>query len=60
LLSNPADSAVINTVFLNGRDTPIVESQDANFDTLGIDYRAYQDFGVNEEEYRAGVRSNGV
>lgn len=62
LLANPLDMAVIEAVFLRGRQDPIVESaeQGANFDTLGIDYRAYHDFGINLQEYRAGVKSVGA
>ncbi len=60
LLVDPSISAVINTVFLNGVQTPIVEQNPANFDTLGLVYRAYQDFGVEEEEFRAGVKSKGA
>ena len=60
LLANPLSMAVIEVVHLNGVQEPVVESQNANFDTLGIDFRAYHDFGVNLQEHRAGVRSNGV
>ena len=59
LLANPADMPVIETVFLNGRDTPVVESAEASFNTLGIQMRAYGDFGCALQEYRGGVRSAG-
>jgi phage major head subunit gpT-like protein len=60
LLADPADLPVIETVFLNGRDTPVVESADADFDQLGIQFRGYHDFGVSKMEYRAGVKMAGV
>lgn len=60
LLANPASVAVIEAVFLNGVQTPTVETAQANFDTLGVDMRAWYDFGVEEQEYRGGVRSNGA
>lgn len=59
LLCDPRDLPVIETVFLNGRDTPVVESADADFNTLGIQVRAYHDFGVALQEPRGGVRSAG-
>lgn len=60
LIADPMDLAVIEVAFLNGRETPIVESADADFDTLGIQMRGYHDFGVSKQEYRAGVRSVGA
>ena len=59
LLADPADLPVIEVVFLNGRVTPVVESADADFNTLGIQFRGYHDFGCAKQEYRAGVRSAG-
>ena len=59
LLADPQDMPVIETVFLNGRDVPVVESADADFNTLGIQIRAYHDFGVALQEARGGVRSAG-
>jgi capsid protein len=46
--------------FLNGQRTPTVESTDANFDTLGVVFRGYHDFGVDQAEYLAGVKSKGA
>lgn len=46
--------------FLNGNEQPTVESADADFDTLGIDFRGYHDFGVDEAEYLSGVKSKGA
>lgn len=59
LLCDPADLAVIEVCFLNGREAPIVESADADFNTLGVSMRGYHDFGVALQEYRGGVRSAG-
>jgi phage major head subunit gpT-like protein len=60
LLANPADLPVIECVFLNGRDTPVVESAAADFNQLGISMRGYGDFGCELQEYRGGVRSAGA
>jgi len=59
LLADAADLAVIEVVFLNGKETPTVESADADFDTLGVLVRGYHDFGVSKAEYRAGVKMKG-
>lgn len=60
LLADPADMPTIEVAFLNGRDTPIVESAEADFNTLGIAMRGYHDFGVALQEYRGSVRSAGA
>jgi hypothetical protein len=60
LLADPNDLPAIEVAFLNGRDTPIVESADADFNTLGVQFRGYHDFGVSLQEYRAGVLMAGV
>jgi hypothetical protein len=60
LLADPLDMATIQVAFLNGRETPVVESADADFNTLGIQMRGYFDFGVAKTEYRAGVMSKGA
>jgi len=60
LLANPADLAAIEVVFLNGVETPTVESADADFNTLGIQMRGYHDFGVSKQEPRAAIKSTGA
>jgi hypothetical protein len=55
-----ADIAVIETCFLNGKETPTVESADADFNTLGMQFRGYFDFGVNNQDVRGGVKSKGA
>lgn len=59
LLSDPSTMPVIETVFLNGQETPTVETTEADFNMLGTATRAWIDFGVTLQEYRAGVRSAG-
>jgi hypothetical protein len=60
LLADPQDLPVIEMCFLNGRQTPIVETADADFNTLGIQMRGYHDFGCALQEFRGGVKSIGV
>jgi len=60
LLCDPNDLAVIETVFLNGKQQPTIETSEADFNMLGIQMRGYHDFGVNKQEYRAAVKMKGA
>ncbi len=51
--------ALEETAFLNGKDSPTVETGDADFNQLGIAMRGWIDFGVSLQEFRGGVRSAG-
>ncbi len=59
LLADPNDIPVIETVFYNGQETPIIESAMASFDVLGIQMRGYFRFGVKKQDSRGGVKSKG-
>lgn len=59
LLADPADLPVIEVAFLNGNETPTVETAEADFNVLGIQMRGYHDFGVSKQEHRAGVAMKG-
>jgi phage head maturation protease len=56
LLASPADLPVMEVAFLNGVQSPIVETAEADFNTLGVQMRGYFDFGVAKAEYLAGVK----
>ena len=60
LLANPAMLATAVMCFLNGQQSPTVESADADFNQLGIQMRGYHDFGFAFAEWRAGVKNTGV
>jgi hypothetical protein len=60
LLRDPSAGAAVVVSFLDGVETPTVESADADFDTLGIQFRGYHDFGVDKAEYLCGVKSKGA
>ena len=60
LFRNPRSMAPIAVSFLNGNETPTVESADADFSTLGIQFRGYFDFGCDLAEYLAGIKSKGA
>ncbi len=55
-----ADVAVIEIAYLDGRRVPIIESADTDFNTLGIQFRSYWDWGVAKQDRRAGVYSPGA
>jgi hypothetical protein len=56
MLADPAVRAAIAVAFLNGQRAPTIESSQTEFDTLGMQWRAYHDFGVGMEETTAAVR----
>lgn len=60
LLNSPGYLPTTVVSFLNGVETPTVESADADFSTLGIQFRGYHDFGVDKAEYLGGLKSKGA
>jgi hypothetical protein len=56
LLASPADLPVMEVAFLQGVQSPIVETAEADFNTLGVQMRGYFDFGVAKAEYLGGVK----
>lgn len=60
LLANPADVAAMEIAYLRGQRTPVIESGETDFDTLGMKWRGYFDFGVAMQDFRAAVKSTGV
>lgn len=60
LLADPNNVAAINVAFLDGVETPVVETGMFDFDRLGMAMRGVMRFGVNKAEYRAGVKLKGA
>lgn len=58
LLASPADMPVMEVAFLNGVQSPVVETAEADFNTLGVQMRGYFDFGVAKAEYLAGIKAD--
>jgi len=58
LLASPADLATMEVAFLNGVQSPVVETAEADFNVLGIQMRGYFDFGVAKAEYLGGVKAD--
>ena len=59
LLSDPNDLPVIETAFLNGQESPTIETTEADFNVLGVQMRGYHDFGVALQDPRGGVKAKG-
>ena len=59
LLADPADLPVIEVAFLNGQESPTIETAEADFNVLGIQMRGYHDFGVALQDPRGGNKSKG-
>lgn len=61
LLAAPRPGVSIAQVgFLAGQRAPVIESAESDFNTLGMQWRAYLDFGCSLLEKRAGVMSKGA
>lgn len=60
VLANPLICPAIQIAFLNGQETPTVQTAQANFDTLGIQMRGFFDFGCAMQNPRCGVKSAGA
>jgi ribosomal protein S4 len=59
LFADPNRLPALEVAFLNGVDRPTVEKTDADFNTLGIQFRGYIDFGVREQDHRGALRMKG-
>lgn len=51
---------LVDVAFLNGVQTPVVETANADFAQLGISMRCYFDFGASAGELKAAVYSTGA
>ena len=56
LLADPNRLPVIEVAFLGGVDRPTVERADADFNTLGMQFRGVIDFGVKEQDWRGALK----
>jgi len=59
LLADPNRLPAVEVAFLNGVDRPTVEKTDADFNTLGVMFRGYIDFGVKEQDHRGALKLKG-
>ena len=54
---NPAILASAAMCFLGGQQSPTIESAEADFNVLGVQFRGYHDFGAAMTEYRASIEA---
>ena len=59
LLAEPTDLPVIEVAFLNGQESPTIETADADFNQLGVRMRGFHDFGCSLQDPRGGVKVKG-
>jgi hypothetical protein len=59
LLRSPSILAPVVVSFLDGVQTPTVDMAEADFNTLGVQFRGYHDFGVDFAEWLAGIKAKG-
>jgi hypothetical protein len=57
LLADPVMLGAFQIAYLDGRRAPTIESRDALFNTLGIQWRCYWDFGVAQMDARGAIKS---
>lgn len=60
LFADPDRVPAVEVAFLNGADRPTIEQSDADFNTLGIQFRGYADFGVALGDPRGAVKVTGA
>ena len=60
LLGDKGMGSPVCVSFLNGQETPTVETADTDFNTLGVQFRGYHDFGCDIAEYLNSVMSKGA
>lgn len=60
LIANPNRIPALEVAFLGGVDRPTVQRADADFNTLGVQFRGFIDFGVKEQDYRGILKVAGA
>jgi hypothetical protein len=59
LLADPANLPTMEVAFLNGVESPMVESAEADFRNLGVQFRGVFDYGVARFDFRGGAKLKG-
>jgi len=60
LFADPAVIPAFEIGYLRGRRTPTIESGETDFNTLGMQWRGYWDFGVAQQDPRGAAKSKGA
>lgn len=56
LMADPGELSAMLLSFLRGQRNPTVEQSQTDFNTLGVQWRAYHDFGINFHDAKAAVK----
>ena len=54
------DIQLFITAFLNGNQTPTIQSGETHFNILGMSWRGFWDYGIAEQDPKAMVKSTGA
>ena len=57
--ADPASAPALEVSYLNGVDTPTIESDETDFNTLGMQFRCYFDFGFGANDNKYAQRNIG-
>ncbi len=60
LFADPADRAALGVAFLNGAQTPTIQSGELDFSQLGMQWRGFLDFGTGVEDPAGAAWSTGT
>ena len=58
--ADPESAPAMIVSYLNGQDTPTIESDETDFNTLGMQFRCYFDFGFGVQDPRHAQRNIGA
>ena len=57
--SDPATTPAFEVIYLNGNDSPVIQSAETDFNTLGMQFRCYYDYGFGESDPRYAQKNVG-
>ena len=60
LFGTPSDVAAFGIAYLDGKETPTIETADTDFNTLGTQHRGYFDFAVCQIDEKGAVKAAGA
>jgi len=60
LLACGPENPTLVVAFLDGKETPTIETAEADFNQLGVQMRAYLDFGTGNADHRSAVLCAGA
>jgi hypothetical protein len=58
--ADPMNAPAFEVVYLNGSDTPTIQSSEVDFNMLGLQYRCYFDFGFGEADPKYAQKNVGT